>query len=259
MCAEAPDLPQQIQSGRLLHAGNNFYFLLAGLLVILVALPVGAQTFPQYAFVIVLAGFPAALITSLWTLGDSRRRRFIGAALATLSVLLAATALALGEQSSVFPLLSLGTLATVAFFFTQSIAVAARVVLFSSAAVTINRITGAVCIYFMLAIDWAVAYSIIDHLYPGSFNGIVTQLPGRGFDDYLYFSFVTLTTLGYGEITPAGPLVRALAYLEATAGVLYLAVLVAALLGAFFADRAEQAAVATRPPPAAKSRSETPG
>lgn len=236
MGAESKGAPHQAR-GRLIHGDNNFYFLLAGLLVILVAIPIGAQALPQYDFLIVLIGFPSALITSLWVLTESRRRRLIGAALAVLSVVLATTALALGEQSSAFPALALGTLATVALFFTQSIVVSARVVLFSPAAITTNRITGAVCIYFMLAIDWAVAYSIIDHLFPGSFNGIVTQIAGAAFNDYLYFSFVTLTTLGYGEITPAGPLVRALAYLEATAGVLYLAVLVASLLSAYFADR----------------------
>lgn len=238
MGTDTSEAPHQERS-RLIHGENNFFFLLAGLLVILLAIPVGTQAFPQYAFLIVLIGFPVALVTSLSVLTESRKRRLIGAALAVLSIVLAITALALGAQSPAFSALALGTLAAVALFFTQSIVLSARAVLFSPAVITTNRITGAVCVYFMLAIDWAVAYSIIDHLFPGSFNGIATQVAGAAFNDYLYFSFVTLTTLGYGDISPAGPLVRALAYLEATAGVLYLAVLVASLLSAYVADQSQ--------------------
>jgi hypothetical protein len=53
------------------------------------------------------------------------------------------------------------------------------------------------------------------------------------FDSFLYFSFVTLTTAGYGDIAPVNPLIRTLAYLEMVTGQFYLAILVAGLVGLF--------------------------
>ncbi|WP_455205789.1 potassium channel family protein [Kaarinaea lacus] len=51
--------------------------------------------------------------------------------------------------------------------------------------------------------------------------------------NFFYYSFVTLTTLGYGDVTPVSGIARALSYLEATTGVMYTAVLIAALVGAY--------------------------
>ena len=57
--------------------------------------------------------------------------------------------------------------------------------------------------------------------------------------EYIYFSFVTLSTLGYGDISPASEIARSLVYLEAICGQFYIAILVASLVGAHMSEQAE--------------------
>jgi len=84
-------------------------------------------------------------------------------------------------------------------------------------------------IYLLLAITWAVSYQVIETLSPGSFQG-GHDGAGSGIVEFLYFSLTTITTLGYGDITPVGPATRMWVTLEAVAGVFYIAVLVARLV-----------------------------
>ena len=101
--------------------------------------------------------------------------------------------------------------------------------------VDLNRIAGAFCAYLMLGFIWSVSYMILFSLDQGSFRG----LPNIGDDlrlmDLQYFSFVTMTTLGYGDVVPVSEIARALAAAEAVIGQIYLAVLVAALVGTYVA------------------------
>ncbi len=99
-----------------------------------------------------------------------------------------------------------------------------------------DAILGAVCGYLLLGIIWTFLYSAVDMAFPGSFN-----MPSRGDAEIVnaspdpgvlgYYSFITLATVGYGDVTPATPLARTLAWMEAVAGQFYLAVLVAGLVG----------------------------
>jgi hypothetical protein len=96
--------------------------------------------------------------------------------------------------------------------------------------ISANRLVGVVCIYLILGVIWAVAYSILEMTFPGSFQGFV-PLEDREWDsEWLYFSFVTMATLGYGDIAPVSATARALAYLEAVSGQFYIAILVAGLV-----------------------------
>jgi hypothetical protein len=94
-----------------------------------------------------------------------------------------------------------------------------------------NKIVGAVCIYLLLGMAWAFAYLIVEAFLPGSMNGLESDLWQENVHGLIYYSMVTLTTLGYGDITPNQPLVRFLAYMEAVTGVFYMAILVASLIG----------------------------
>jgi hypothetical protein len=94
-----------------------------------------------------------------------------------------------------------------------------------------NKIIGAICIYLLLGLGWAFAYLIVEAFIPGSMNGLESGLWQRNVHSLIYYSMVTLTTLGYGDITPAQSLVRFLAYMEAVTGVFYMAILVASLIG----------------------------
>jgi hypothetical protein len=93
--------------------------------------------------------------------------------------------------------------------------------------VTRQRIEGAIAVYVLLGLTWAQAYELVALLDPGAFAGAVG---GQTSPSWVYYSFVTLTTMGYGDITPLNPVARSLAILEALTGQLYLAILVARLV-----------------------------
>jgi hypothetical protein len=110
--------------------------------------------------------------------------------------------------------------------------------LFATVRVTVNTIAASLCIYFLLAIVWAEIYSIMEIADPGSFlitgadsKDVLLELGGEGTALSLYYSLVTLTTLGYGDIVPKTAPARMFAAMEAVTGQMYLAVLVARLVG----------------------------
>lgn len=95
--------------------------------------------------------------------------------------------------------------------------------------VTGASVSGSLCVYFILGVVWAIAYGTIERLAPGSFSGL--DHGGELSEQFVYFSYVTLTTLGYGDITPVHPVAMTLATVEAVAGQLFLVGLVAYLVG----------------------------
>ena len=105
----------------------------------------------------------------------------------------------------------------------------------------IEAIAAALCAFLMLGLLWALIYSLIGHLEPDAFGdhdlriGSSGTEPGKG----LYFSFVTLTTLGYGDISPKSSAARTFALLEAIIGQVFLVVLVARLVGLSIATAQE--------------------
>lgn len=100
--------------------------------------------------------------------------------------------------------------------------------LFKEKQITTDVIAGAVCAYFMLGMMWASIYAILEFLRPGSFD-IPQSLHGES-SPFTYYSYITLTTLGYGDITPISSEARSFSLLEAITGQIYLATLVARLV-----------------------------
>jgi hypothetical protein len=101
--------------------------------------------------------------------------------------------------------------------------------------VTADKIHGAIAAYILTGLLWAFVYVFIDHLYPGSFaynspSGSINLLRP---EDFVYFSFATLTTTGYGDIAPVTTHARSLAILEQLAGTFYIAILIARLTGLY--------------------------
>ena len=115
-------------------------------------------------------------------------------------------------------------------FYIWAIWLAGKQVLFSGA-VDANRIVGAICIYLLMGLIWTLMYLFIAQAIPGAFNGIEQKIWYDNFADVAYYSYVTLTTLGYGDISPVAPIARFLVYMEAVVGVFYMAILVASLIG----------------------------
>jgi hypothetical protein len=120
----------------------------------------------------------------------------------------------------------LNYLATITCTVLFCIVVLARVLM--KGPITFRRIQGAIAAYLLLGLAWANAYELIEYLSPGSFTEAFRDA-GR-FSSWLYFSFVTLATLGYGDITPVHPAARSLAVAEAITGQLYLTILIARLV-----------------------------
>jgi voltage-gated potassium channel len=106
-----------------------------------------------------------------------------------------------------------------------------RQVLLSSEVRT-NTIVGALAIYLLLGLIWASLYSITVYFIPGALHGIEPVGDSPTFPRLLYFSYITLATVGYGDIQPAVPVSQTLAYLEAITGTFYLAIVVASLISA---------------------------
>ncbi len=117
-------------------------------------------------------------------------------------------------------------------FYLWAIWLAAEQVLISDTkTVDANRIVGAICIYLLMGLIWALMYLFIAQAIPGAFNGVEQLVWYDNFADVAYYSYVTLTTLGYGDISPVAPIARFLVYMEAVVGVFYMAILVASLIG----------------------------
>jgi len=121
-------------------------------------------------------------------------------------------------------------------FFVFTAVVVVRQALGRDISVTVDTIAGAVCVYLLLAVIWALMFSLMELTHPGSFqsNGQMLASAHRHRavgTELLYLSVVTLSTLGYGDVLPFSPQARMLAAIEAIIGQLYLAVLIARLVG----------------------------
>ena len=104
--------------------------------------------------------------------------------------------------------------------------------IFRAREVGADLLAGAAAVYLLLSLIWAFLYGIVDQRIAGAFTGGEKTL-----FDFVYFSLTTLTTLGYGDISPVAPLPRMLAVLEAAVGVLYTAILIGRLMGIHLENR----------------------
>ena len=101
-----------------------------------------------------------------------------------------------------------------------------------SKSVTTNMIVGSVVLYLLLGLIWTIIYLILLISYPDSFNNVPTLEWRENFSQMSYFSFVTLTTLGYGDISPKNSIAQFFVYIEAIVGVFYMAIIVSSLVSA---------------------------
>lgn len=102
--------------------------------------------------------------------------------------------------------------------------------------VTVDSLIGTFCGYVLIGAIWSEMYFLLEYIHPGTLH-FALNAPAETFDSapdrwlsIQYFSFTTLSTLGYGDISPVSPIARTLACLEAMSGQFYLAVLVAGLV-----------------------------
>ena len=130
------------------------------------------------------------------------------------------------------------------FIVFASIAILSRV--FAEGPVTRHRIEGAVAVYLLAGLAFGSLYALVALVEPSSFEltpldfeGDVRTVFDRLNGRFSYFSFITLTTVGYGDITPASALAKQIAVLEGLVGQLYPAILLARLVAMELTSRSE--------------------
>ncbi|MFO1323649.1 MAG: potassium channel family protein [Burkholderiales bacterium] len=196
--------------------------LLAMLGFTIFVVPIVAAPFGDAARTLVELFYVLVLLCGAWAIAEHR-------GIATLLAALAAAALAIAW----LPLPGLGTMRPLlheAAALVAAIMLAAMVGVrvFSPGRITVDRIMGAVALYLLLGVAWGSAYEIVAQVDANAFSAPV---PGAGgVERWFYFSFVTLTTVGYGDVTPVARAARVLAIGEALVGQLYPAVVLARLV-----------------------------
>ncbi|MGB5585130.1 MAG: potassium channel family protein [Gammaproteobacteria bacterium] len=215
---------------RNLSENNNFAYLTVSLVVLLLVAALVDQFSLRYGQQLVQAFTVITLLSGTIGFRNSRLRfrAGMGGVVAVVMVVLLGILL---DESGMHYL----HLAILTGFYLWATWVAATQVLFSGQ-IDRNKIIGAICIYLLLGLIWALLYLAIAQAVPGAFNGLEQAPWYENFSAVAYYSYVTLTTLGYGDISPVVPVARFLVFMEAIAGVFYMATLVASLISIRLAD-----------------------
>ena len=206
---------------------NRFLFVLAAILSFLILSPLLKNFLRVSQFLDLF--LTIIFISAIYAVSQKRHYFLIGTLL-ILPLLLATWT----KQLIMSPALSfIGTCSGILFFAFMVITIVSFV--FKQNRVTLNVINASIVVYLLMAMMWAMLFILVEQVQPGSFSMIESQEEGSTFHLF-YYSFVTITTLGYGDITPTTEVARSLALLEAVIGQIYLVVLVARLVGVHIAQ-----------------------
>jgi len=204
---------------------NNFIFLTIALVALLLVSALGHSFHAGLSIHFSQIMMLATLAVTYHTLNFGPRwRRFVGVML-VLCVIVAGV-----NVIHSTPEVALAYRVVGLIFFIGTTVRCSHQVLFTPT-VASNAIAGTLAIYLLLGLIWATLYAITLYFIPHAFKGIVPDSEAETFPRILYFSYVTLATLGYGDISPAVPISKTLAYLQAVAGTFYVAIIVASLIG----------------------------
>jgi len=194
-------------------------------LVLLIVVAAFIEIHTAYGVIVSLL-FAVVLITAVRVDTAENRHRTIAYVLA--AVWLAITLMRAATQQEIWRILA--DLLFIAFSFYCVSVILRRIV--TAEEVESEVIFGSVSAYLLIAITWAVSYDLIYVLNPGSFSGAEGGAD-LTLNHFIYFSLTTITTLGYGDITPASMPAGIWATLEAATGVFYMAILVARLVSMY--------------------------
>ncbi|PKI13191.1 potassium channel family protein [Colwellia sp. 12G3] len=210
---------------------DNFIYLTFALILLLLGTSLAQQFFEGSVQRLVQSATIVTLLVAVWGV-DSKdfvlRKTFIF----PIAILVFSVFGALLDNSGFDKLYLLLLLS----FFISSALRTAKQVMFTGD-IDGNKILGAICLYLLMGLIWAVLYTLIQLSFANSFTNINNSNEWYTlFPDFIYFSFVTITTLGFGDISPLLPISRFLVYFEAIVGQFYLAILVASLVGSHMSN-----------------------
>jgi hypothetical protein len=209
---------------QLISSSRAFVLLLALLLQILLSGPdMGGRLFDLIVRILVI-------LAAVYVTADNKRHLLVG--------------MSLGIPSLVLVLVSYRTENHILGWFTYGILVLLylyiiRLMLFQifyAKVITVNTIGFALCTYILIGTVWVLFYTPVVAMDPYAFSVPILE-EGEAFHTLIYFSYVTLTTLGYGDISPVSNIARNLAVLEALTGTLFLAVLISRLVGSYVSGK----------------------
>jgi hypothetical protein len=212
---------------------NNFFYLLVALLIFIIGVPVAHDLGLLSLPVSKILGISSLLAIGVWSLRGAGRLFSFGMFFVVVGIILSLLSTARDDE-----LLSIASLFSL-FAFLLLTTVSASKQVGMSDEISLNRIVGAICIYLMLGVIWSIGYSVLNIVEPGSFKGLTELADPAWNSDWIYYSFVTITTLGYGDITPLTQSAKTLSFAEAIVGQFYIAVLVAGLVSAYISARRE--------------------
>jgi voltage-gated potassium channel len=209
---------------------GRFLFLFISIILMMVLRPILGGLVPLTILTDIL--FAAVLISGIWAVGQ-KRGFFLT------SLLIALPALVLGWVTHCAKLPFIGILSRVfltIFFVVVVVSLLSHIR--RAKEVTADLIMGAASTYFLIGLFWAFIFFFIETVSPGSFR--LEGSPADMESQLIYYSFVTLTTVGYGDVIPTSMIARSYSVLEAVIGQLYLTVLVAGLVGLHISHSTER-------------------
>lgn len=222
------DTPEEQEARRKRHE-RRALALLVSLVLFLVLLPILEES--ELGSLVLIGSLYATLVMALLHLATYMGKRWW----IVPTILLAGASMAFILLSHFVPTLTLvATSQCLLILFFGVIAAGLFIGLGRPGSITAGRLFTSASLYLILGMLWFAGYSLIDALQPGSFamvKGGTGPIISRS--SLLYLSYVTLTTLGYGDIVPVTPLARMIATMEATTGILYVAITVARLVSAY--------------------------
>jgi hypothetical protein len=107
--------------------------------------------------------------------------------------------------------------------------------------ITAELIYGSINVYLLVGLSFAFLHALVEFIQPGSISDLASLSMGEeSIMPYVYYSFVTMTTLGYGDVSPVTGPAATIAYIEAIFGQLYIAIMIARLMGLYVAHESNQ-------------------